>query len=96
MSTFTNLVIGKKLNIQVYRHLVLGFIKFFMLEEVDEVSLTLLDKSLEPSSFTSVIASQMNHSLNVEELTYARNITTLSNIKGSTQLKYLNFCLRFF
>lgn len=57
MSTFTDLVIRKKLNIQVYRHLVLKFIKFFMLEEVDKVSLTLLDKSLEPSSFTSVIAN---------------------------------------
>jgi hypothetical protein len=96
MSTFTNLIIRKKLNIQVYRHLILRFIKFFMLKEVNKVSLTLLNKSLKPNSFASVIANQMNHSFNVKELTYVYNITTLSNIKGSTQLKYLNFCLRFF
>ena len=98
ISTFTNLIIGKKLNIQVYRQIILGVIKFFILERVDKVSLTLLDieQKEEKEDFTSVIANQINHSLNVEELNYARNSNVFPNVKGSTQIKYLQFCFRFF
>jgi superfamily II DNA helicase RecQ len=98
ISTFTNLILGKKLNIQVYRQIILGVIKYFMLERLEEASLSLEEgeEGEEGECFNTIIASQMNHSLNVEELHYARPTSTFSNVKNSTQLKYLSFSLRFF
>jgi hypothetical protein len=85
MSTFTNKVLGKKLNIQVYRQLILGMIKFFMQERLKEVSLSLLEEEEEEEEedVRGIIANQMNHSLNVEELHYTRLISTFPNVKNS-------------
>ena len=57
MSAFTNLIIGKKLNIQVYRQVILGVIKFFMLEKLDEGSSALLEEEQEGEDYSTVIAS---------------------------------------
>src|SRR5450432_2969572 len=95
ISTFTNLILGKKLNIQVYRHIILGMIKNFMNEDLDEVSLALREEN-EEEGFSNIISLQMNHSRQTEELHYARSISTFSNVKGSLQTRYLLFCLRYF
>lgn len=96
LSSFANLVLGQKLGIQVYRQVILGMIKYFMQERLDETSLVLLDKEQELEDLRDVRAAQMNHSLHTEELHYARTTTTLANTKGSVQLRYLQFCQRYF
>jgi hypothetical protein len=38
----------------------------------------------------------MNYSLSVEELNYARNKAVFANVKSNTQIRYLQFCIRYF
>jgi hypothetical protein len=47
ISTFTNRVLEKQLNIQVYRQVILSIIKFFIQERLEEVSLSLLGEEKE-------------------------------------------------
>ena len=92
-----NLVLGKRLNIQTYRQIIVGVIQNFMLERVDESSLTLLDQGGESKGDSRDIAArQMNHSIGVEQLHYARPAFLLPNVRGNLQLKYLQFCWRYF
>ncbi len=93
VSTFTTSILGKKLNIQTYRQIILGIICYFMQESIDLDTL-FLDDSKENDS--SIIANQMNHSLTTQDLNYARPNFIFPNIKTSVQLKYLRFCLRYF
>lgn len=67
----------------MYRQLIVGVIREFMQESLDEESLTLKD-SLSNDSFKDIRAMQMNHSTSVEELHYGRGISTFSNVKEST------------
>ena len=97
INSFSILILGKKLNIQIYRQIIVGVIQNFMLERVEESSLTLLDSEESLSSNTqSIISKQMNHSVNTEKLHYARPTFLLPNIKINIQLRYLQFCLRYF
>ena len=64
-----------------------------MLEKLDLESLTLIE---EDNSLSKLAARQMNHSIRVEELNYARTTSNFSNTRGSLQALYLSFCLRFF
>ena len=92
-----NLVLGKRLNIQTYRQIIVGIIQNFMLERVDESSLTLLDQGGESKGDSRDIAArQINHSIGVEQLHYARPAFLLPNIRGNIQLKYLQFCWCYF
>ena len=97
IATFTNRVLGKQVNIQVYRQVILSIIKFLMQERLEEVSLSLLGEEEEEEDDTrALMADQMNHSFNVKELNYTRPISTFPNIKNSVQLHHLKFSLRFF
>ena len=93
MASFTNLTIGQKINIQSYRQLIVGFIRNFMNIELDENNLLVNKNS---SNLNKIQASQMNHSINTEELHYGRSSLSFSNIKANSQLEYYNFCLRYF
>ena len=93
MASFTNLTIGQKINIQSYRQLIVGFIRNFMNIELDENNLLVNKNS---SNSNKIQASQMNHSINTEELHYGRSSLSFSNIKANSQLEYYNFCLRYF
>ena len=94
LSSFSNKVLGQKLNIQVYRQIIISIIKEFMLEKLDSSTL-LLEEDLDPNK--ELVALQSNHSSSVENLDYARNARiTFSNINSNLQFKYLQFCLRYF
>jgi superfamily II DNA helicase RecQ len=95
LTSFSTISIGQKIGIQTYRQLIVGIIREFMGENLNRETLTLEED--ESSLDTSNIkASQMNHSLRTDELHYARSSKTFSNVRGDLQLKYLQFCLRFF
>jgi hypothetical protein len=66
-----------------------------MQERLEEVSLSLLEEEDEEDT-RALMAAQMNHTRNVEELHYTRPISTFPNVKTSIQLRYLKFSLRFF
>jgi hypothetical protein len=56
-----------------------------------------LDDSKEKEKNSNIIiANQMNHSTSTRDLNYARLDFIFPNVKTSTQLKYLQFCLRYF
>jgi hypothetical protein len=95
IATFTNRVLGKQVNIQVYKQIILSVITFFIQERLEEVSLSLLEEE-DKEDTRALIADQMNHTRNVEELHYTRPISTFPNVKTSVQLRYLKFSLRFF
>jgi hypothetical protein len=54
ISTFTHKVLGKRLNIQVYKQVILGIIKFFIQERLKEVSLSLLGEEEEDNIRTLI------------------------------------------
>ena len=89
MSNYANLILGKKFNIQIYQHLILGFIKYFMKVRLDEVSLALLGKEDIQDSIAPIRANQINYSISIEELCYAQDISILPNIQESLQGRYL-------
>jgi hypothetical protein len=82
IATFTNRVLGKRVNIQVYKQIILGVITFFIQERLKEVSLSLLEEEDEEDT-RALMADQMNHTCNIEELHYARPISTFPNVKTS-------------
>jgi hypothetical protein len=63
---------------------------------LDEVSLALLGEEDIQDSIAPIRANQMNYSISVEELCYARDISILPNIQESLQGRYLQFCLQYF
>jgi len=95
LNTFSNLILGQRLNIQAYRQLIVAVVRVFMKEDLDEETLTLKD-SLSNDPFKDIKALQMNHSSSIEDLHYGRSSTTFLNVKEGIQKRYLEFCLRFF
>lgn len=93
LSTFTNLVLGQRIGIQVYRQLIVAVIREFMGEALNRETLA-LEGGRDP--FKDIRALQMNHSTSVEELHYGRSASTFSNVREGVQRRYLEFCLRFF
>jgi len=96
ISTYTNLVLGKKLNIQVYRQVILSMICYFMQEPLDLNTLYLDNAKSKEQDLSTIMANQMNHSSSTRDLNYARPDFIFFNVKTSVQLKYLQFCLRYF
>ncbi|OAF61607.1 hypothetical protein VC83_02272 [Pseudogymnoascus destructans] len=93
LSTFTNLVLGQKIGIQVYRQLIVAVVRELMGEALNKETLTLEGRG---DSFRDIRALQINHSTSVEELHYGRSTSTFSNVREGVQRRYLEFCLRFF
>ena len=93
LNSFSRLILGIKLGIQVYRQIIIAIIKEFMLEELNTETFLLQE---EENSLTKLVASQSNHSTRVEDLNYARSSFSFSNIRSNLQYKYLQFCLRYF
>src|ERR1700721_1613408 len=96
MNSFTNLIISQKIGIQIYKQLIVAIIKHFMLENLNQETLTLEEEENQREDFKMIRASQMNHSVSTEEFSYDRNNTIFLNIRGNLQIKYLQFCLRYF
>ncbi len=94
MNSFTNLIIGQKIGIQIYRQLIIAIIKHFMLENLNQETLILEEEENQREDFKKIRASQMNHSVSTEEFSYGRNNTVFLNIRGDLQIKYLQFCSR--
>ena len=93
LNSFTSLVLGQKLGIQVYRQVIITIIKEFMLENLNTETLLLEE---EENSLNKLVALQSNHSTKVEDLNYGRNNLVFNNINSNLQFKYLQFCLRYF
>ena len=93
LNSFSSLVLGQKIGIQVYRQIIITIIKEFMLEKLNSQTLLLEN---DENSLNKLIALQSNHSSKVEDLNYGRNNTTFNNINSNLQFKYLQFCLRYF
>src|SRR5258706_5427655 len=96
LSSYTNQVIGKKVNLQSWRQIIVLIIEEFMFERLDKETLILEVSKDYSDKFQDIRASQMNHSIKTEELNYGRSSTTLVNSRRSLQLRYYEFCLRFF
>lgn len=96
LNSFSSLMLGQKLNIQVYRQIIVGITTEFMQEALDPKTLVLEGPMRSSTSQKDIKALQMNHSLQTEELHYGRSIGTLRNTRDSIQKRYLEFCLRFF
>ena len=93
LNSFTSLVLGQKLGIQVYRQVIITIIKEFMLENLNTKTLLLEE---EENSLNKLVALQSNYSTKVEDLNYSRNNLVFNNINSNLQFKYLQFCLRYF
>jgi superfamily II DNA helicase RecQ len=93
LASFSRLVLGFKLGIQVYRQVILTIIKEFMLERLNTRNLVLEEAD---SPLNRLVALGANHSLVVEDLHYGRTSLVFDNISSNLQYKYLSFCLRFF
>ena len=93
LNSFSKLIIGQKLGIQVYRQIIIGIIKEFMLEKLNPKTLLLEE---EEDKLKELIAAQSNHSSSIEDLNYGRTNSTFNNINSNLQFKYLQFCLRYF
>ncbi|OBT70933.1 hypothetical protein VF21_10102 [Pseudogymnoascus sp. 05NY08] len=101
LSTFSNLVLGQRIGIQVYRQLIVAVVREFMGEALDGETLTLGEEATPTSSrgrdsFRDIRALQMNHSTTTEEFNYGRSASTFVNVKEGVQRRHLEFCLRFF
>jgi superfamily II DNA helicase RecQ/predicted RNA binding protein with dsRBD fold (UPF0201 family) len=93
LSSFSSLILGRKLGIQVYRQIIITIIKQFMLEKLNSYTLLLEE---EEKDLNKLVASQSNHSSRVEDLNYGRSNLIFHNINSNLQFKYLQFCLRYF
>jgi len=86
LNSFSNKILGQKLNIQAYRQIIISIIKEFMLENLNSNTLLLEEKS---SKLSKLAACQSNYSLKVENLNYIRSNLIFSNISSNLQFKYL-------
>ena len=93
LNSYSSLVLGQKIRIQIYRQVIITIIKEFMLEKLNLNTLFLEE---DKSHVNELVAAQYNHSLNIEDLTYGRNSLVFKNINSNLQYKYLAFCLRYF
>ena len=88
-----NRVLKQKINIQVYKQIIISIIKEFILEKLNTITLLLKeDKNL----LYNLVISQMNHSINVKDFNYGRSNLIFNNINSNLQFKYLQFYLRYF
>ena len=96
--SFSVLTIGKKLNIQNFRQIIVAIIRYFLQIQLDIKSL-ILEEEFQTTSdqeYQNIISGQMNHSFNTKELVYGRLISNFRDIKYNTQVQYLKFCYSFF
>ena len=90
LKSYSIRLFATKINISLYRHLSLGFVRYIMKENIfndpkqDENSLTL-----------EIEAESMNHSISTHELHYSRNIFDFQNLRNNRQQLFLLFSLRF-
>lgn len=86
LSTFSNLVLGQRIGIQVYRQLIVAVVREFIGEALDKETLTFREEGTPASSrgrdsFRDIRALQMNHSTSTEEFNYRRSASTFANVK---------------
>jgi hypothetical protein len=93
LRSLSNLIIGQKFGIQIYRQIIITIITEFIKENIDPETLLFKEDN---NNLNKLIAGQMNHSLQVEDINYKRKSISFANINSSLQFKYLQFCLRFF
>ena len=93
LSSYSSLVLGKRIGIQVYKQIIITIIKEFILEKLNLNTLLLVK---DEDKLKKLVTSQSNHSTKVEDLNYSYSSTILSNINSNLSYKYLKFCLRYF
>ena len=90
LKSYSLRLFASKINISLYRHLSLGFVRYIMKENIfndpkqDENDVTL-----------EIEAESMNHSISTHELHYSRNIFDFQNLRNNRQQLFLLFSLRF-
>jgi hypothetical protein len=84
--SLSNRVLRQKINIQVYRQIIISIIKEFILEKLNTTTLLLEE---EKNPLYSLVASQINYSTSVEDFNYGRSSLVFSNISSNLQFKYL-------
>ena len=79
-----------KINISLYKHLSLGFVRYIMKENIFN------DSNQDENSLTLKIEIEfMNHSIFIHELHYFRNVFDFQNLRTNRQQLILLFSLRF-
>ena len=80
-----------KINISLYRHLSLGFVRYIMKENIFN------DSNQDENSLTLKIEAEfINYSISTHELHYSRNVFDFQNLRNNRQQLFLLFSLRFY
>ncbi len=81
LNSFSKLVLGQKLGIQIYKQVIITIIKEFILKKLDSNTLLLDD---EDNTLGELVALQSNYMSKVEDLNYRRRLTIFRNINSNS------------
>ena len=90
LKSYSLRLFATKINISLYKHLNLGFVRYIMKENIFN------DSNQDENSLTLKIEIEfMNHSISTHELHYFRNVFDFQNLRNNRQQLFLLFSLRF-
>ena len=89
MRHYSQRVLGQKFSVALYRHLSLSFVRYFMFEDLSDFT------HEDSNNVNEIIAAQMHHSVQTDQLHYAKLSNSLVNVRVDKQQQYLQFSLRY-
>ena len=90
MRYYSQKVLDQKFSVTLYRHISLSFIRYFMFENLSESA------DNETNNVNEIIAAQIHHSVQTDQLHYAKLSNSLVNVRVNIQQQFLQFNLRYY